>query len=463
MGRTKLIKKSVFHIISLGILTRILNILNGFLLTYYIVANYNMDIYILGVSSTVLLTSIVVEGLILALIPVYQEIEMQQGIEGRFKFTNNIINLLILISLGFMIIGYGLAPVIVKSLGANFGEEEIKQGIRLFRIGIPAIVFHFIRAISAGYLQGDHRFLAGAKSGVANISIYILYLLIFKDRFGLEGLAVAGLLAVAIQAYVLTKPLFKDGYRYKFNINLERKNYERLVSFLVPIMIFIIITQLDRKIGNEVVLRFMKGDVLALRYAREIIDFVYGLIIFAIVTVLFPILAENYNHGNMVELKKNINFGINILLMVAIPISFVFLVLGNPIVSIIYGKGKLGGEEIIFVAEILKFYALGLTGMSLSLSIVRIYYAIHDTKTPIFLGLLSLFLNLVLNMVLVKHMREIGVPLIISITSTIIAVLGIYGLNRKANIILPKTFRFLVGGIAAIILYGCALLFVFFY
>lgn len=439
MSRTKLIRKSIFHIISLGTLTRVLNIINGILLTYYISINYNMDIHTLGISSIALLTSIIVEGLILALIPTYQEIEIHHGIEGRFKFTNDIINLIILISLGFIIIGYGLAPVIIKSMGANFAEEEIKQGIRLFRIGMPIILFHFIRAISAGYLQGDHRFLAGAKSGVVSISIYILYLLIFKDRFGLEGLVVAELMAVAGQTYVLTKPLFKDGYRYKFNINLERKSYERLVSFLVPIMIFIIITQLDRKIGSEIALRFVEKDVLVLGYARKIIDFIYGLLILAIVTVLFPILAENYNHGKIVELKQNIKLGTNILLLVVLPISLIILVLGNPIVSIIYGNGKLKGEEIISVANILKFYGLGLTGMSLSLLIVRIYYAIHDTRTPIILGLLSLFLNLVLNMVLVKSIGIMGIPLSVSITSTIIAILGIYGLNRKN---LTNIFRF---------------------
>ena len=77
--------------------------------------------------------------------------------------------------------------------------------------------------------------------------------------------------------------------------------------------------------------------------------------------------------------------------------------------------------------------------MSLSLLIVRIYYAIHDTRTPIILGLLSLFLNLVLNMVLVKSIGIMGIPLSVSITSTIIAILGIYGLNRKN---LTNIFRF---------------------
>lgn len=456
MDRFKLIKKSFFQIISFGIATRILNIIKSWLLVYYIASNYDMDTYTSVFVWIMFLTGIIADALISALILIFQEIDRDEGIVGRFKFFNDTFNLCIIISIVLIFIGYGFAPKIIGKLGGN-----LDQGIRLFRIGIPLMGLYILRAISVGYLRADHRFLAGAKSGVADSLVYIIYLTIFKDRFGLEGLMIASLFAVLSQVIVLTKPVFEDGYRYRFHMDFKYQRYGGLLLFFIPIALYLYINQLNGRVDDYITLRIASGSIPELDYSRNIVEFLYSLIIVSMVMPLFPILSENFNHSNLDELNKNINFGIYLFLVVGTTISIILLIAPRPIVELFYRNGGLSAETVLRTSQMLEFYALGLVGLSLNLLIIRIYYAIQDMKTPIILGLVGLGLKLVLNIVFSGFMGGHGIALSTTVSGIIISVLGIYDLNKRLDFISLKTFKFLRAGIVGTVLYGSFLVAIF--
>lgn len=446
------IKKSVYNIISFGIVARVLIFLKGILLAYYIGANYEKDTYLLAFSATMLLTKIISDGLTISLVPTLQEVNKRDGLKGRNELTNNLINSFILISLGLIIIGLIIAPIVIKILGPGFAGEEFLEAVKLYRIGIFIMTFDFIRAILVGYLQSLHRFKAGPKSGVVNPMIYIIYLVTISKYFGLEGLMIIGIVATIGQVYVVYKGCARDDYEYKFYMSLKDRQLIRVITFLLPIMISVGINQIIAAVDNAMGSVLEKGTIAQLNYANDIITLIVGIFIVAIVTAIYPILAESYNNYKDNDLKQSINYSIRIITLIAIPTSIILITLAVPIVKLFYERGAFGVEATINTAALLRYYSIGVIGTSMILLLTRAFYAIHDLKTPVIFGVMALIGNVIFNYIFMKIIGARGIALGTSLSVLITSFYGIFKLNTKVKFIswqemFIKLFKLVLAGI----------------
>lgn len=429
-----LIKKQTLDIVSFGLGARVLLFIKGILIAFYIGSGYNTDVYLLAFSASMLFTTVIGEGLIVSLIPILQQVDKRDGMKGRLEFTNNAINNSILLSIILIVLGFIGAPLIIRLMGPGFKVEEFKDTVRLFRIGLPIISFNFIRTICGGYLQSQHKFKAGAKSVIVNNLIYIIYLSFFSTRFGLEGLMITGVIAVIGQILVLVSAMKKGGYKYSFDFNYKSRTLQRLITFLIPISIALGINSINTAVDNAIASYLPSGTIAELSYANGIIQLVLGLFVIAIVSALFPLMAESFNHKLHKDLNENIKFGFKLLSILVIPVTIVFITLSQDIVRVVYERGEFGHEATIQTAKILQLYAIGLVSMGLILLIVRIYYAIHDTITPMKISLIALPLNAGLSIILVKFMGASGLALGTSISVIITSIIGIYDLNKRLKL-----------------------------
>lgn len=425
------IRKQTQDIISFGIGARLLNFLKGILIAFYIGASYRTDVYLVAFSASVFLIGIVAEALIVSLIPIYQQIEKRDGKKGRFEFTDNLISFWTLAGLFLILIGYLAAPLILRAFGPGFGSEGSREAVRLFRLGLPIILMHVWRAIFAGYLQAQHKFRAGAKGGVANSLIYILYLIFLSRRFGLEGLMVAGILAVGVQAFLLAQPVLKlQGYRYRPRLLLKERNLVRLNMFIIPIMLGVGINNLNQAVDNAIGSFLQAGTIAELNYADGIVDLFVGAILMALVTAIFPVISERMRLGDSEETMHSISYSLRLVTMVSIPSTVLLIFLAQPIVRLFYERGEFGAEATAATATMLIWYGVGIFGMGLLLLITRIYYAREDTITPVAISAVALVLNIILDIGFVQLIGPGGLALGTSLASTIAAFYGICRLNR---------------------------------
>lgn len=429
--RIGIIKNQALDIIYYGTGARVLLFIKGILIAYQIGSNYNTDTYLLAFSASLLFAKVLGDGLAVSLVPVLQQVDKRDGMKGRLEFTNNAINGSIMLSVIISILGFVGAPLIIKLMGPGFKGLEFKHAVSLFRIGLPIITLTLIRSVCVGYLQSQHKFKAGAKGGVVNNLIYIIYLSVFSQKFGLEGLMVAGLFAVIGQIVVLLSAMIKGGYKYSFNYYYKSRTLQRLISFLIPISIGIGINELNTAVDNAIGSVLPSGTIAILSYANGILQLILGLFILAIVSSLFPVLTESYNQKEHDDLSKNIKFGFKFIILLLIPVSIIFILLPVNIVKLVYERGAFEHIATIQTAKILQLYAIGLIGMGLILLVIRVYYAIHDTLTPLKISIIALTLNVVLSIALVQFMGAGGLALGTSLSVIIATIIGICDLNKK--------------------------------
>lgn len=146
--------------------------------------------------------------------------------------------------------------------------------------------------------------------------------------------------------------------------------------------------------------------------------------------------------------------GINLILLITVPATVGLIVLSTPIVQIAFERGAFGSRATQMTSQALIFYSVGLIAMALRLLLTRVYYSLQDTKAPMVNAAISVGINIVLNLILVKYMAHAGLALATSIATTIATILLLYGLKDKIGSLGTKEYirTFLKTGLASLIM-----------
>ncbi|MFA5577629.1 MAG: murein biosynthesis integral membrane protein MurJ [Tissierellaceae bacterium] len=431
MNKRSLMRRNTLYIIHFAAATRILIFLKDILIASRLGVSYKMDSYILALSTIMLISKLIGDGIIVALIPLLQEIQRDKGIYKKVEYTNNLINTIILLSIPLITGGYFAAPYLIRVFGPGFRGGELDKAVLLFRLGLPIVSLSWVRAVCGGFLQSDHAFRAGAKGGLSYELVLIIYLLLFARYFELRGLMLAGIAGVIGQILIALDAMKDKGYRYEFRLDLKDRYLWKVVAFVFPIILGVGVNELNKSIDNAIASTLPMGSITELNYANEIVNLFLGLFIVAIVTVIFPVLSQSHGNKDMTSLKEEIHHGIKTLLIISIPVSLILMTMSEPIVKIFFERGAFDWQASFFTSRALVYYALGLPAMALIPLITRTYYSFQDMKTPVVISMAALVVNFILNIALSPMMGARGIALATSIAAILAATMGLKDLNWK--------------------------------
>jgi len=389
------------------------------------------DAYFIAITATILFTTIINESINTTIIPILSDVEAAKGEAEKKYQTNNILNILLLLSLVITFLAWVTAPAIVKILATGFNGEQFDLAVSLTRIGLPAIFFSSVLGVFRGFLQSDLKFTESAASNLPFNIVYICFLIFFSSIFGIKGMMVTSVVATAAQIIVLIPGMRKAGYRYRFVLKFKDEYVDKIVKLIPPVLISVAMINLNKIVDRTMASTLADGSISALSYASTIDRLTTSLFIAAIVTVIYPILSKEANKATYDGLKKVITFGINIILIITVPATIGMIILAGPIVKVAYQRGAFDAADAYMTVGALVFYSVGLVGTALKPMLNRVYYSLQDTKTPMMNGIISVVINIILNLILIRFMAVNGLALATSIAVTVTSLLQLYGLRKK--------------------------------
>jgi len=364
-------------------------------------------------------------------VPILSEVEAKEGKDGKIDHTNNMMNIIIFVSLILVIVTWILSPIIIKLLAVGFDGEQFDLAVTLTRIGLPMILFRSIIGSLTGYLHSEQKYVSSAAIGFPYNFTFIIFLLFLSSRFGIKGLMVAAVLAVISQFLIQIPEARKTGFKYSFKFDIKDKYIKKVLYLSIPVLIGVAIDDVKVILNKSLASNLVDGSISALNYSYKINSLVLGVFITALTTVIFPLLSKESNNDNIEGMKKIMSYGVNLILLITIPATIGIIILGTPIVQVAFERGKFTPDDTIMTSSALVFYSLGLIASSLRLLLIRVYYSLQDTKTPMINGVISVGFAIVLNLVLVRFMAHSGLALSTSISTTIAVLLMFHGLRKK--------------------------------
>jgi putative peptidoglycan lipid II flippase len=140
--------------------------------------------------------------------------------------------------------------------------------------------------------------------------------------------------------------------------------------------------------------RMPSGSVTALYVADRVMQLALGTFAIAMSTALLPTMSHQAAAGKMEEMKHTFGFSIRVVSFLAIPAAVGLVLLRQPIIQVLFQHGAFTAESTA-----LFYYSLGLPAFAVIKLITPMYYSTHDTMTPARVGVWSLGLNVLLNLV----------------------------------------------------------------
>lgn len=423
-------KKTAIILMLLTILSTIIGFIRDLVLSYFYGATYITDAYL--ISLTIPQTLVAFIGAIIAsiYIPVYSDVEHKESIEQAEKFTNNLVNYLLLLCMIIVLCVLLATPLFVKIFAMGFTGETFKLTVRFTRISIFSIFLSCLIFLYSSYLQIKNKFFI---TGIINIplNIVVILFIVLSVKYNIYYLVIGSVVGAILQLMIIIPFLKKSGYKYRFVFDTKDKYIKKMVSLSIPVIFGVSIYQLNILIDKTIASQIVTGGISVLSYASKVNAMVFGVFAVPIATALYPMISKMGAEKNMIKLKDTVLKALIIIMILVIPATVGSMVLADPIIRLLFERGAFDSKTISMTATVLLFYSIGMLGVSLREILYRAFYSIQDTKTPLFNAAIAMVLNIILSIVLSRFIGIGGIALATSISSIVGAFLLLIKLRSK--------------------------------
>ncbi|WP_026486870.1 murein biosynthesis integral membrane protein MurJ [Caldanaerobius polysaccharolyticus] len=427
------VAKAAGVIMILAFLSKILGFGRETVLAAKFGASSASDAYVMATTIPLVVFQLIGSSIGTTFIPVFTEYVTREGREKAYDLTNNIINIILVVSFIVSIGGIVLSPALVKLIAPGYVGERYYLTVALTRIMFPMIVFIGLANVATGVLQAQNRFTMPAFIGIPYNIVIIIALVAFTKDFGIYAVAFATVIATLLQLLVQIPDMYKLGYRYRFVLNFKHPGVFKVLILVLPVLIGSAVNQINVVVDKIFASGLQEGAVASLNYANRLNGFVMGIFGTAISTVIYPTLSKHISLNDYDSYKKSFKKAVNAIFMVMIPITAITMLLRVPIINIVYKRGAFDEKAAYMTGLALLYYAVGMTAFSVRDVINRAFYSLQDTKTPMIYGVYAVLINIVSNLFLVRIMGVGGLALSTSLAAILTSILLFFALRKKLN------------------------------
>ena len=406
--------KAAFIVMIISIISRFLGLFRDMLVSYQFGMNMYTDAYKAAVSVPETVFTIVGLAISTVFIPMLSKVKYEKNKEEMFKFSNNIISILLVISIIAFSLGFAFTREIVSFMFDGFSNEKFILTVFLTRITLFNLLFLSINACYTAMLQVCEDFVIPSILGMFFNVPMIIYLLFFSNIN-----VIGNFLRVAIQVPVL----YKYGYKFKLFIDLKDERIKRILILIIPVIIGSGANSLNMVVDMKVASSLGDGAVSALDFAQKIIVFANTAITTAIVSVMYPLMANKLNEGDNEGFVVYLSKSVSIIALLLIPISFGFILLNKEVISIFYERGNFTASDVGLTSLAFLGYSLVLPFTGVRDILNSSLFSMQKTKVTTMNGVIGVIVNIILSITLSKIYGVFGVAMASTISSIVTAVL----------------------------------------
>ncbi len=435
LGVTKVKSKTsvlsnISYVMIIMIFSRLLSLVSNSVYTSFFGAQdlyLNIYSYAIAIPNTIF--NCFGTALSTVVIPIYASLLAKGENTRAKKFADNIITLASAFTLVLVVIGMALSFVIPKFTKFSDGAAY-SFATKALMIMMPVMLFYALNYIFQGMLQSKGKFGWPAFVSVPSSLVVILYVFTLGDRFGVTGLLIATFIGLSLQAIILIPPLYTSGYRYSPIFDLKSEDIKQAFSMTLPVLVGVSAYQINMFYNTTMIARF-DGMTTLLTTVQNLVVYMVLAFVYSVTAVIYPRLTELCALSKMDEFKSELCDILTNVWTLLVPITFGFIAVRRPLLSLVLEWGKTGEDSIDAAAMLCFMYCIGIIGVGSKEILDRAFYALKDTKTPAVNGFIIMGVNIVSSLVLIRFIGAYGIPLAYSIASLSGLCVLLYLLRRK--------------------------------
>jgi putative peptidoglycan lipid II flippase len=418
-------------IVSIAVMfSRVLGLVREMVFAKYFGAGFLYDAFLVGFRVPNLLRDLFAEGaLSAAFVKVFTDYQIKKSEAEAWQLASLVFNALAVLLSVVTVLGILLAPYFVPLLAWGFPPEKARLAVTLTQILFPFILLVALAALAMGVLNTKGRFGIPASASTAfNITSIIFGLafafylsggswessndknLIPSDaaQWAIIGMAFGTLVGGAFQLLIQIPSLLKVGFRFSAALNFSDEGVRRVMRLMAPAIIGTSAVQIKVLVDTFVV-SSIDGGQSWLGYAFRLMQFPIGLFGVAVGTASVPVLSRMASAGKFGEFRNTLSGALNLVFLMTLPSACGLIVLGEPIIRLLYERGQFNEFDTQMTGWALAAYSIGLTGYAAIKVVSPSFYALDDAKTPMYVSLASILVHAPASYGLMLLLSNVGV------------------------------------------------------
>jgi putative peptidoglycan lipid II flippase len=227
------------------------------------------------------------------------------------------------------------------------------------------------------------------------------------------------------------RPLAQIGMLPRFSLDFSDPGVRRILKLMGPAMLGVSVSQISLLINTVFASFLPSGSVSWLYYADRLMEFPAGMLGVALGTILLPSLSKMHADEQPAEFSALLDWGLRLTLMLTLPASLGLALLAVPLISTLFHHGAFGANDVLQTRTALIAYSIGLTGLILVKVLAPAFYSRQDVRTPVRIGIFSLVITQLMNLVFIGPFQHAGLALSIGLASCVNAGLLYHGLRKR--------------------------------
>jgi putative peptidoglycan lipid II flippase len=447
----------------------VLGLARDMLFAQFVGANFASDAFTIAWRMPNMFRALFAEGAFsAAFIPMFNRKVADRegpGLPAGVAFAQDALSVLLpaLIVMTLLLEVFAWPATYVISGGFNgVSADKFDFAVTLSRITFPYLMLISLASLAGGILNSLHKFWVAAAAPILLNIAQIVALVFFHTHEPLmtaQNQAIAVTIGGALQLAWLIQACWANGIGFRIKMPRLTPDVKRLMKLIAPAAAGAGAVQFNLLVSSALATGLLPhGSVSYIYYADRLNQLPLGLIGIGLGTVLLPTISHQLGRGDDADAMRTQNRGLELALFFTLPATVALVVCGVPIITGLFQHGQFGAADAIKTGQALAAFSLGLPSYILVKVLTPGYYARHDTKTPMRFAMISIAVNLGLNVLLILPLRHVGPPLATALASTVNVWMLYHTLKKRGHFEADQRLRRRIPRLAAAsILMGVAL------
>lgn len=379
-----------------------------------------------------------------AFIPVFSSVKKQYGESTAFALTNSVLSALLLTFLAIsFVVGTFSYQITELRTGEGFTPSQIALTAELTRWLLLAQVFFLISSVHAAFLQSYQRFVIPALAPVLyNLGI-ILGALFFSPTLGIYGPALGVCIGAFMHMAVQLPFAKKLGYHFRPSFRWKIPGFWQILTLMPARTLTLAVGEIQTLVLTFFTTNLGNLSYLIIRYVLIIITMPIRFFGVPIGQASLPFLSEQSAPSERAIFKELLTKSLNQVAFFAMPASILIIILRVPIVRIVFGTPNFPWEATLSMAQLVGIIAISVTAQSMVQILIRGFFALKDTWTPLWVSVSDLIffvIGLAVVSTFFSKTALVGMAWVMSVTA-IIELSWLLGLlHRRVGRLITQPF-----------------------
>lgn len=332
------------------------------------------------------------------------------------QYLQRLFTLAVLFLGGLTVIAVLLAPVLIDIYGGgSFTGDQRTLAVTFARFFLPQIFFYGVGAFAGAILNTRGRFGAPMWAPVLNnlllIAVGIAFMLVTTGKVEpgeittaqLNLLALGTTGGIVLQTVALWPSLRGAGFRWRPRLDFQRGEISQIGRMAGWTLVYVIATQIGfavtTALSNSAAVRGVEEGIgdgygfTAYFNAYQLFQLPYAIVAVSVITALLPRMSEHAAEGRRELVRDDFSSGLRLSSVIMLPAAALMLVLAPEIATVLFAHGKTTLSDALVIGNIMQMFAIALVPFSAYQLMLRVFYAFGDTRTPAFIGMVTVSAN----------------------------------------------------------------------